>query len=121
MFTWPIQSGRRGRTFWQSCPRLTQRSWTLFFGGSRPSPLTSFWSDWSPLAIQMMPNARRFQAWSASSRNNRFAGFLLGHGQGSVAIFMTAGLQALQVYANELVPDAPWVQQQTAQLVRKAW
>ena len=46
VFTWPIRSGtRRGRTFWQGCPRSTLCFWTGFSGGSRPSPLTSFWSD----------------------------------------------------------------------------
>ena len=65
------------------------------------------------LAIQMMRTPAP-PGMVRSSRNDQFAGFLLGAAKGLlVAAFLTAGLQALQAYANELVPDAPWVQQQT--------
>jgi uncharacterized membrane protein required for colicin V production len=72
------------------------------------------------LAIQMMRTPPP-PGMARSSRNDQFAGFLLGAAKGLlVAAFLTAGLQALQAYATELVPNATWVQQQITQLVRNA-
>jgi len=72
------------------------------------------------LAIQVMRTPAP-PGMVRSSRNDQFAGFLLGAAKGLlVTAFLTAGLQALQVYASELVPDAPWVQQQITQLVHSA-
>ena len=72
------------------------------------------------LAIQMMRTPAP-PGMARSSRNDQFAGFLLGAAKGLlVAAFLTAGLQALQAYATELVPDAPWVQQQITQLAHNA-
>ena len=64
------------------------------------------------LAIQMIRTPPP-PGMARSSRNDQFAGFLLGAAKGLVvAAFLIAGLQALQAYATELVRNAPWVQQQ---------
>jgi hypothetical protein len=54
-----------------------------------------------------------------SSRNDQFAGFLLGAAKGLVvAAFLTAGLQT---YGTELVHNAAWVQQQTNGSLALKW
>jgi uncharacterized membrane protein required for colicin V production len=64
------------------------------------------------LAIQMMRTPAT-PGMVRPSRNDQFTGFLLGAAKGILfAAFLTAGLQALQVYATEFVRNAPWVQQQ---------
>jgi uncharacterized membrane protein required for colicin V production len=71
------------------------------------------------LAIQMMRTPAT-PGIVRSSRNDQFAGLLLGAAKGFlVAAFLTAGLQALEAYTTELVRNAPWVQQ-PIELVRNA-
>jgi uncharacterized membrane protein required for colicin V production len=70
------------------------------------------------LAIQMMRTAPP-PGMARSSRNDQFAGFLLGAAKGLiVAAFLTAGLQT---YGTELVQNAAWVQQQTNGSLALKW
>jgi uncharacterized membrane protein required for colicin V production len=70
------------------------------------------------LAIQMMRTPPP-PGMARSSRNDQFAGFLLGAAKGLiVAAFLTAGLQT---YGTELVQNAAWVQQHTNGSLALKW
>jgi uncharacterized membrane protein required for colicin V production len=70
------------------------------------------------LAIQMM-RTPPLPGMARSSRNDQFAGFLLGAFKGLVvAAFLTAGLQT---YGTDLVGNVAWVQQQTNGSLALKW
>ncbi len=70
------------------------------------------------LAIQMMRTPPP-PGMARSSRNDQFAGFLLGAAKGLLVVaFLIAGLQT---YGTDLVQNAAWVQQQTNGSLALKW